>query len=135
MWVRVCDVGAILNRTIFPNHTIKPRPTNTPRIGVKKGAQQAAPLHSNRDIGFTPTTSDSPRPHRIHPDHIGFTPTTSDSPQRQRIHPDAIGFTTYFAAISASVVSSMRLLKPHSLSYQAQTLTSVPPMTCVSVAS
>ena len=35
----------------------------------------------------------------------------------------------------ASVVSSMRLEKPHSLSYQAQTLTSVPPITLVSVAS
>jgi hypothetical protein len=41
----------------------------------------------------------------------------------------------YFAAISASVVSSMRFEKPHSLSYQAPTLTSVPPITCVSVAS
>ena len=39
------------------------------------------------------------------------------------------------ARISASAVSSMRLLKPHSLSYQAQTLTSVPPMTLVNVAS
>ena len=35
----------------------------------------------------------------------------------------------------ASVVSSMRLEKPHSLSYQAQTFTSVPSMTLVSVAS
>ncbi len=35
----------------------------------------------------------------------------------------------------ASVVSSMRLEKPHSLSYQAHTLTSVPSMTLVSVAS
>ncbi len=35
----------------------------------------------------------------------------------------------------ASVVSSMRLEKPHSLSYQAHTFTSVPPMTLVSVAS
>ena len=35
----------------------------------------------------------------------------------------------------ATVVSSMRLEKPHSLSYQAQTFTSVPPTTLVSVAS
>jgi hypothetical protein len=35
----------------------------------------------------------------------------------------------------ASVVSSMRLEKPHSLSYQDSTFTSVPPMTLVSVAS
>jgi hypothetical protein len=41
----------------------------------------------------------------------------------------------YFAAISAAVMSSMRLLKPHSLSYQASTLHSVPPVTLVSVAS
>ena len=46
-----------------------------------------------------------------------------------RIRPD------YFAAISAAVMSSMRLLKPHSLSYQASTFTSVPPVTLVSVAS
>ena len=35
----------------------------------------------------------------------------------------------------AIVVSSMRFEKPHSLSYQEQTLTSVPSMTLVSVAS
>ena len=35
----------------------------------------------------------------------------------------------------ARVVSSIRLEKPHSLSYQAHTLTSVPWMTLVSVAS
>src|ERR1700691_513828 len=35
----------------------------------------------------------------------------------------------------AIVVSSMRLEKPHSLSYQAHTFTSVPPTTLVSVAS
>src|SRR5271165_6523511 len=35
----------------------------------------------------------------------------------------------------ASVVSSMRFEKPHSLSYQAQALTSVPSRTLVSVAS
>src|ERR1700761_9084996 len=35
----------------------------------------------------------------------------------------------------ASVVSSMRFEKPHSLSYQAQTFTSVPPTTLVSVES
>ena len=36
-----------------------------------------------------------------------------------------IPWTAYFAAISASVVSSMRLQKPHSLSYQAQHLDQV----------
>src|SRR5690606_26113506 len=35
----------------------------------------------------------------------------------------------------ARATSSIRLENPHSLSYQAQTLTSVPPMTLVSVAS
>ena len=39
------------------------------------------------------------------------------------------------AAIRATAVSSMRLLKPHSLSYQASTFTSVPPVTLVSVLS
>ena len=39
------------------------------------------------------------------------------------------------AFAQASVVSSMRLEKPHSLSYQEQTFTSVPSMTLVSVAS
>src|SRR5690606_13956986 len=41
----------------------------------------------------------------------------------------------YLADISAMVVSSMRLEKPHSLSYQEQTFTRVPPMTWVRVAS
>ena len=41
----------------------------------------------------------------------------------------------YFAAIKASVVSSMRLEKPHSLSYQLSTLTIVPCMTRVWVLS
>ncbi len=44
-------------------------------------------------------------------------------------------FARYFAAISASVVSSMRLLKPHSLSYQLSTLTKLPSITRVRVAS
>lgn len=41
----------------------------------------------------------------------------------------------YFAAINAKVVSSMRLLKPHSLSYQLNTFTMVPPITRVCVLS
>ncbi len=41
----------------------------------------------------------------------------------------------YLAFDQASVVSSMRLENPHSLSYHAQTFTSVPSMTLVSVAS
>ncbi len=39
------------------------------------------------------------------------------------------------AFINAIVVSSMRFEKPHSLSYQDNTLTNVPPMTFVSVES
>ncbi len=39
------------------------------------------------------------------------------------------------ALAQARVVSIMRLEKPHSLSYQAQAFTSVPPMTLVRVAS
>src|SRR3990170_4812992 len=41
----------------------------------------------------------------------------------------------YFAFISAMVTSSMRLLKPHSLSYHDSAFTNVPPVTLVSVAS
>src|SRR5204862_6961306 len=41
----------------------------------------------------------------------------------------------YFAFIDATVASSLRLLKPHSLSYQEQTFTSVPFDTRVGVAS
>src|SRR6266853_5673301 len=41
----------------------------------------------------------------------------------------------YFAFINAIVASSIRLLKPHSLSYQEQTFTSVPFDTRVRVAS
>ena len=43
--------------------------------------------------------------------------------------------STYFACISATVVSSMRLLKPHSLSYHEQTFTSLPSMTFVKLES
>jgi hypothetical protein len=45
------------------------------------------------------------------------------------LHPPARGkelFHYYFAVINATVVSSMRLEKPHSLSYQLPTLTNVP---------
>ena len=42
---------------------------------------------------------------------------------------------SYVAFDQASVVSSMRLEKPHSLSYHEQAFTSVPSMTLVSVAS
>ncbi len=42
---------------------------------------------------------------------------------------------SYLAFDQASVVSSMRLENPHSLSYHEQTFTSVPSMTLVSVAS
>src|SRR5690606_25553501 len=37
-----------------------------------------------------------------------------------------LGHAAYLADISATVVSSMRLEKPHSLSYQDDTLTSLP---------
>ena len=43
--------------------------------------------------------------------------------------------TIYFALMNATAVSSMRLLNPHSLSYQADTFTSVPFDTLVSVES
>ena len=43
--------------------------------------------------------------------------------------------SNYFAAISASVASSIRLEKPHSLSYQDSTFTSVPSITRVWVLS
>src|ERR1700694_5322312 len=46
--------------------------------------------------------------------------TPACPPRRSRPKPH------HFAFISATVASSMRLEKPHSLSYQAQTLTSVP---------
>ena len=45
------------------------------------------------------------------------------------------GLAFYFALTSATVVSSIRFENPHSLSYQAITLTIVPSMTLVSVAS
>src|SRR5262245_59291116 len=41
----------------------------------------------------------------------------------------------HFAAINATVVSSMRLLKPHSLSYQESTFTRLPLVTRVCGAS
>jgi hypothetical protein len=50
-------------------------------------------------------------------------------------NPAFAGFFSYFAAISAVVMSSMRLEKPHSLSYHERTFTRVPPMTRVWVAS
>ena len=56
------------------------------------------------------------------------------APRPPSIHRNA-RTTAYFAAISAAVMSSMRLEKPHSLSYHEHTFTSVPPMTWVSVAS
>ncbi len=57
--------------------------------------------------------------------------TRRDAPRRAAGH----GRGVHFARLQASVVSSMRFEKPHSLSYQAQTLTSVPSMTLVSVES
>src|SRR5258706_618051 len=47
----------------------------------------------------------------------------------------AESFYVYFAFTKAIVVSSMRLLNPHSLSYQEHTLTRVPSETLVSVES
>lgn len=54
-------------------------------------------------------------------------PMSVDRRHRGRMH--------HLAAISATVMSSMRLEKPHSLSYQLSTLTRVPPITRVWVAS
>src|SRR5512139_1881956 len=45
------------------------------------------------------------------------------------------GTQRYLAFIRATVVSSIRLLKPHSLSYQLDTFTRVPSATLVRVAS
>jgi len=64
---------------------------------------------------------------------------TSKSSRKEKARPKP-GFHAsrkriYFAAISASVMSSMRLEKPHSLSYQLSTLTIVPCMTRVWVES
>ena len=44
-------------------------------------------------------------------------------------------WVAYFAFTIASVISSMRFEKPHSLSYQLSTLTSVPSITRVCVES
>ena len=52
----------------------------------------------------------------------------------KRIGHGGMSGSGHFAAIIATVVSSMRLENPHSLSYQAETLTSRPD-TFVSVAS
>ena len=54
--------------------------------------------------------------------------------RKSRFHGDRRRALSYFAAINATVASSIRLLKPHSLSYQLETLTSRPE-TFVSVAS
>ena len=58
-----------------------------------------------------------------------------DDHESEPRHQLAHRVAAYFAAIIATVMSSMRLEKPHSLSYQAQTFTSVPPITLVSVLS
>jgi len=47
---------------------------------------------------------------------------------------DSVG-ADYFAFINATVVSSMRLEKPHSLSYQLDTFTRRPPLNLVRVSS
>jgi len=60
-----------------------------------------------------------------------FDPVPAAYLGRQGVHSS----WAYFAAINATVMSSMRLEKPHSLSYQLSTFTSVPPMTRVWVAS
>src|SRR5690606_18466216 len=73
--------------------------------------------------------------------HVG---TSAANARAHRPAPGARGAdyaATFFAPASAAVfmratvVSSMRLLKPHSLSYHEQTFTSVPSETLVSVAS
>ena len=50
------------------------------------------------------------------------------------LHNEWRAFHAYFAPINATVVSNIRLLKPHSLSYQLETLTRLPD-TLVRVAS
>ena len=60
----------------------------------------------------------------------------SSSSSVMRLMASAIYFTpSYVALASARVVSSMRLEKPHSLSYQAQTFTNLPPSIFVKLAS
>src|SRR4026209_68920 len=49
--------------------------------------------------------------------------------------PAAANASAYFAFITATVVSSIRLENPHSLSYQEHTFTNVPSETLVSVES
>src|SRR5882672_10297013 len=54
---------------------------------------------------------------------------------RTAIADEVPGSRAYFAPISSTATSSIRLLNPHSLSYQENTFTSVPPDTLVSVES
>ena len=63
---------------------------------------------------------------------VGRAPGARREGQHQACRGQAHG---YFAAINAAVISSIRLLKPHSLSYQASTFTRVPPVTLVRVLS
>ena len=62
-------------------------------------------------------------------------PRRSWSAMRSTFMTQLLRTRPYEALDQAIVVSSMRLLKPHSLSYQEQTLTSVPSLTRVIVAS
>lgn len=89
--------------------------------------------------GTAPLRRTGMRPAKKAPDRgLAVTTTIGDAEGRaMRLAPRNGGggcATAYFAAISATVVSSMRLLKPHSLSYQLDTLTRRP-LTLVRVAS
>ena len=65
-----------------------------------------------------------------------FSPFETDAKgRRPDDDPSGRRSTGYFAFMNATAVSSMRLLKPHSLSYQEDAFTSVPPDTLVSVES
>ena len=72
------------------------------------------------------------RDHTILHRHVQILPDQDPLVAQVRVrHPQDL----HDAFDQASVVSSMRLEKPHSLSYQEHTFTSVPSMTLVSVAS
>ena len=97
------------------------RPAAWPSASVGSAARMRASLLT------TPSCTGTFRSSRIS--------TRLPARSRSAMRSSFIALRTYAARDQASVVSSMRLEKPHSLSYQAHTLTSVPPMTLVMVAS
>ena len=82
----------------------------------------------------TPSSMRLPKPDAKRMCSRYVSPTEAVGGVANRDGPDRDCVAAHFAAISATVVSSIRLEKPHSLSYQLETLTSRPD-TLVSVAS